>query len=61
MALLVASQEVLELTRKELSIWEKKSNIHFIHDRMNPDIFISNKRLKHFMQNQSTQYGYNFD
>lgn len=49
----LGTQEVLELTEKAFTLWEQKSNIRFKHDRMNPDILISNKRLKHVMQKES--------
>lgn len=51
----VANQPLLELTEKAFSVWEKHSGLRFKHDRMNYDILISNKRLKHMMQTQSHQ------
>lgn len=40
---------------------EDVPNIRFIYDRMKPDILISNKHLKHLIQNQSFQCGTEFD
>lgn len=57
----LANQQVLELTEKAFTLWEQTCGIRFQHDRTNPDILISNRRLKHMMLKQSLQCTTVFD
>lgn len=57
----LANHQLLHLTKKAFTVWEQSSGIRFEHNRMNPDILISNKRRKHMMQKQTWQCPNSFD